>query len=77
MHRPPTPWSLRFLTCEEERLLRQLLSLHSPSLFIRSGLPWHVAQGRQMEHELHPRAGSLQKATLASDQEDWANVGCT
>ena len=57
--------------------MRKLLSLPSPFLLMWSGLPWNVTQVRQKEHKLRPRAGSLEKATLASDCEDLANLGCT
>lgn len=57
--------------------MRKLLSLPSPFLLMWSGLPWNVTQVRQKERKLRPRAGSLEKATLASDCKDSANLGGT
>lgn len=57
--------------------MRKLLSLYSPFPFQQPGPPRNVARGRKTEHELHPRAGSREKATLASAQEACANAGCT
>lgn len=49
MLKPPAPWSLSFLICEVERLMR-LLSLHSPFLYIWPRLLSH--RGTNLASEL-------------------------